>query len=158
PASTSARVSGSACPATPATAPPRTCTSWSRPTAACAWYRCPSAWPARRASCTSRAPPPPPPRPEPPRPAPSPATGTARLTPPKCIVVLIHMDAGGLHINPALPEPIYRQITEQVRRLVAAGQLRPGEGLPSVREVAATHAVNPMTVSRAYSLLEAEGV
>ena len=68
------------------------------------------------------------------------------------------MDAKFLHVNPASPEPIYRQIAEQLRRLVAAGQLRPGDGLPSVREVAATHAINPMTVSRAYSQLEAEGV
>ncbi|WP_374318515.1 GntR family transcriptional regulator [Pseudoxanthomonas kaohsiungensis] len=68
------------------------------------------------------------------------------------------MDAKLLHVNPASPEPIYRQIAEQLRRLVAAGQLRPGDGLPSVREVAATHAINPMTVSRAYSQLEAEGV
>ena len=68
------------------------------------------------------------------------------------------MDARLLHVNPASPEPIYRQIAEQLRRLVAAGQLRPGDGLPSVREVAAAHAINPMTVSRAYSQLEAEGV
>ena len=68
------------------------------------------------------------------------------------------MDARILHVNPAAPEPIYRQIAEQLRRLVAAGQLRPGDGLPSVREVAAAHAINPMTVSRAYSQLEAEGV
>lgn len=68
------------------------------------------------------------------------------------------MDAHLLHVNPALPEPIYRQIVEQLRRLVSAGQLRPGDGLPSVREVAAAHAINPMTVSRAYSQLEAEGV
>ena len=68
------------------------------------------------------------------------------------------MDANLLHVNPALPEPIYRQIVEQLRRLVSAGQLRPGDGLPSVREVAAAHAINPMTVSRAYSQLEAEGV
>ena len=68
------------------------------------------------------------------------------------------MDARILHVDPASPEPIYRQIAEQLRRLVAAGQLRPGDGLPSVREVAAAHAINPMTVSRAYSQLEAEGV
>ena len=68
------------------------------------------------------------------------------------------MDARLLHINPSLPEPIYRQIVEQLRRLVSAGQLRPGDALPSVREVAAAHAINPMTVSRAYSQLEAEGV
>ena len=68
------------------------------------------------------------------------------------------MDAKLLHVNPASPEPIYRQIAEQLRRLVAAGQLRPGDGLPSVREVAAAHAINPMTVSRASRPLEAEGV
>ena len=63
-----------------------------------------------------------------------------------------------LHIQPTSPEPIYRQIAEQLRRLVAGGQLLAGSSLPSVREVAATHAINPMTVSKAYSLLEAEGV
>ena len=62
------------------------------------------------------------------------------------------------HIQPASPEPIYRQITEQVRRLIAGGQLGAGDPLPSVRAFATAHAVNPMTVSKAYSLLESEGV
>lgn len=56
------------------------------------------------------------------------------------------------------PEPIYRQLVDQVRRLVAGGQLAAGDGLPSVREVAQALAVNPMTVSKAYSLLESEGL
>jgi GntR family transcriptional regulator len=68
------------------------------------------------------------------------------------------MDAELLIIRPAAPEPIYRQIEAQLRRLVASGQLKPGDSLPSVREVAGRHAINPMTVSRAYSLLEAEGL
>ena len=68
------------------------------------------------------------------------------------------MDASLFLIAPGSPDPIYRQVVEQVRRFVAAGQLRVGEGLPSVREMAEHHAVNPMTVSRAYSQLEAEGV
>jgi len=68
------------------------------------------------------------------------------------------MDATLLHIQPTSPEPIYRQIAAQVRRLVAGGQLPAGSALPSVREVAAVHAINPMTVSKAYSQLEAEGV
>ncbi len=68
------------------------------------------------------------------------------------------MDGIDFHIQPSAPEPIYRQIVEQVRRLVAGGQLAPGDVLPSVRDVAATHAINPMTVSKAYSLLEAAGV
>ncbi|MEC5399565.1 GntR family transcriptional regulator [Uliginosibacterium sp. H1] len=62
------------------------------------------------------------------------------------------------HLDPHLPEPIYRQLMDQVRRLIVAGQLRAGDELPSVRAIAATHAVNPMTISKAYSLLEAEGV
>jgi GntR family transcriptional regulator len=68
------------------------------------------------------------------------------------------MDASLLHIQPASPEPIYRQIAEQIRRLAAGGQLPAGTTLPSVREVAALHAINPMTVSKAYSQLEAEGL
>lgn len=61
-------------------------------------------------------------------------------------------------IIPSSPEPIYRQIVEQVRRHVASGQWRPGDELPSVRAVAMEHAINPMTVSKAYSHLEAEGL
>ncbi|RAP57116.1 GntR family transcriptional regulator [Oleiagrimonas sp. MCCC 1A03011] len=68
------------------------------------------------------------------------------------------MDASILSIQPTSPEPIYRQIVEQLRRLIAGGQLTPGEKLPSVREVAGFHAVNPMTVSRAYGLAESEGL
>jgi GntR family transcriptional regulator len=54
--------------------------------------------------------------------------------------------------------PIYRQLSEQIRRLVASGQLAPGTPLPSIRELALKHAINPMTVSKVYSLLESEGV
>lgn len=68
------------------------------------------------------------------------------------------MDASLLTIQPTSPEPIYRQIVEQLRRLIAGGQLAAGELLPSVREVAAFHAINPMTVSRAYGMAESEGL
>ena len=54
-------------------------------------------------------------------------------------------------------EPIYRQLVEQARRLIAGGQLAPGDAMPSVREIAHTLALNPMTVSKAYGLLELEG-
>jgi GntR family transcriptional regulator len=54
--------------------------------------------------------------------------------------------------------PIYRQLINQVRRQAAAGRLQPGEFLPSVRQVAGELQVNPMTVSKAYSILEREGV
>jgi len=55
-------------------------------------------------------------------------------------------------------EPIYRQLVEQVRRLAAGGQLQPGDDMPSVREVAQALALNPMTVSKAYGLLEMDGL
>jgi GntR family transcriptional regulator len=61
-------------------------------------------------------------------------------------------------LNPQSGIPIYRQLLEQVRRMVASGQLQPGTALPSVRELAIAHAVNPMTISKAYSMLEAEGL
>ena len=55
-------------------------------------------------------------------------------------------------------EPIYRQLVDQAQRLVAGGQLAPGDAMPSVREVAQALALNPMTVSKAYGILELEGV
>lgn len=61
-------------------------------------------------------------------------------------------------IQASSAEPIYRQIVEQVRRHVASGQWKAGDELPSVRAVAQEHAINPMTVSKAYSLLESEGL
>lgn len=61
-------------------------------------------------------------------------------------------------LNPQSATPIYRQLVDQVRRMVASGQLAAGAELPSVRELAVEHAVNPMTISKAYSLLEVEGV
>ena len=61
-------------------------------------------------------------------------------------------------LNPQSGTPIYRQLMDQVRWLVASNRLKPGDELPSVRELAVAHAVNAMTISKAYSLLEAEGV
>lgn len=61
-------------------------------------------------------------------------------------------------LQPSSGVPIYRQLIEQVRRMVASGQLTPGTELPSVREVAAEYTVNPTTISKAYSLLETEGL
>jgi GntR family transcriptional regulator len=61
-------------------------------------------------------------------------------------------------INTGSTEPIYRQLVEQLRRRVAGGQLVAGQEIPSVREVAQALAVHPMTISKAYSLLEAEGL
>jgi GntR family transcriptional regulator len=61
-------------------------------------------------------------------------------------------------LKPHSGVPIYRQLLEQIRRMAASGQLPPGTALPSIREVAVKHAINPMTVSKVYSLLETEGV
>ncbi len=54
--------------------------------------------------------------------------------------------------------PIYRQVIEQVRRQIMAGQLGEGQQLDSVRDLAGRLRVNPMTISKAYALLELEGL
>ncbi|MBP9854515.1 MAG: GntR family transcriptional regulator [Candidatus Omnitrophica bacterium] len=54
--------------------------------------------------------------------------------------------------------PIYRQIIDQVKTQIATGRLEAGIFMPSVRQVAEELEINPMTVSKAYSLLEKEGV
>jgi GntR family transcriptional regulator len=54
--------------------------------------------------------------------------------------------------------PIYAQIAARVRVAVAAGELKTGDGLPSVRALAARLRVNPATVVQAYRELEVEGL
>lgn len=61
-------------------------------------------------------------------------------------------------LQPSSGVPIYLQLIQQVRRMVASGQLTPGTELPSVREVASEYTVNPTTISKAYGLLENEGL
>jgi len=63
-----------------------------------------------------------------------------------------------LQIDIFLPVPVYQQIITQVKYAVARGALKPGDQLPTVREVAAAIRVNRNTVSRAYSDLEREGI
>ena len=53
--------------------------------------------------------------------------------------------------------PVYEQVADQVRRLVASGELEPGTALPSVRQLAGDLGVNLNTVARAYRLLQDEG-
>ena len=52
--------------------------------------------------------------------------------------------------------PVYQQICELIRGAVLTGELRPGQRIPSVREIAAQAQVNPNTVQRALSELERE--
>ena len=61
-------------------------------------------------------------------------------------------------LNPVSGTPIYRQIVDQTCQLVACGQLSSGQHLPSVRSLAGELGINPMTVSKAYSLLERDGI
>src|SRR6202521_594774 len=63
-----------------------------------------------------------------------------------------------LPIDPSDPRPIWRQIEENVRDLVASGALGPSAWVPSVRELARTLAVTPATVAKAYQRLTDAGV
>jgi GntR family transcriptional regulator len=54
--------------------------------------------------------------------------------------------------------PIYLQVMQQIKYLVASGRLQPGEELPSIRTLAEQLLVNPNTIARAYRELETAGV
>jgi GntR family transcriptional regulator len=62
-----------------------------------------------------------------------------------------------LPIDAASGLPVYRQIMEQIRRMIVAGRLAPGEKLPSVRDLAVTLGINPLTAGKAYGELERIG-
>ena len=66
-----------------------------------------------------------------------------------------HID---MHVVPGDGVPIYRQIMGQISDGVACGRLSPGDRLPSQRELAQRLVVAPLTVKKAYDLLEREGV
>jgi GntR family transcriptional regulator len=66
-------------------------------------------------------------------------------------VIVFRVDAGS-------DVPIYRQLVQQVRRDVMLGRLRPGDQLPSVKEVVNALSVNPNTVVKAFSELEHQGM
>ena len=61
-------------------------------------------------------------------------------------------------LDPTSPLALYLQIVEQVRRLVALGALRPGDRLPTVRELAVQARVNRNTAARAVQQLERERI
>ncbi|MGD2122925.1 MAG: GntR family transcriptional regulator [Gemmatimonadota bacterium] len=60
-------------------------------------------------------------------------------------------------IDRGLVEPVYAQVANQVRQLIASGSLSPGFTLPSVRRLAGDLGVNLNTIARAYRMLEEEG-
>lgn len=53
--------------------------------------------------------------------------------------------------------PIFRQIIDQIKHQILTGRLKEGDSVTSVKDLSAQIKVNPMTVSKAYSLLELEG-
>lgn len=55
-------------------------------------------------------------------------------------------------------QPIYRQLYDRMIDLILRGQLAPGEGLPSVRQVSADYQINHLTVAKAYQALVDEGL
>jgi GntR family transcriptional regulator len=63
-----------------------------------------------------------------------------------------------IQINPHSGVPVYRQLSDQIRFQITAGLIPAGEPIESVRNLAASVGVNSMTVSKAYALLEREGV
>ena len=56
------------------------------------------------------------------------------------------------------PDPMYRQVTDQIRDAIASGELQPDELLPSIRELALSLDVSVITIKRAYRDLETEGL
>jgi GntR family transcriptional regulator len=64
----------------------------------------------------------------------------------------------GLRVDPTDATPLWRQIEDNVRRLVASGALKPGAPAPSVRDLARELSINPATVAKGYQRLVDSGV
>lgn len=63
-----------------------------------------------------------------------------------------------LKVDPRDPLPLYEQIVRQIKFAIANGAARPGELIPSVRELARELTINPNTVARAYRELQSAGL
>ena len=61
-------------------------------------------------------------------------------------------------VDPSSGVPVFRQVMDQVRFHIASGLLQAGDELPPTRSLSAELGVNPMTISKAYNLLERDGV
>lgn len=62
------------------------------------------------------------------------------------------------HVDSRSPTPLYAQIASRLRVAIASGELHPGDGLPSVRQLSGRLRINPATVVQAYRELEVEGL
>lgn len=60
-------------------------------------------------------------------------------------------------ISPLNPDPMYKQVTDQVKDAIADGTLKPEDRLPSIREMARELKISEITIKRAYADLEAGG-
>jgi GntR family transcriptional regulator len=63
-----------------------------------------------------------------------------------------------LRLDAANTTPIFQQIFDEFERMIVTGALEQGASLPSVRDLAIRHAVNPNTVSKAYQLLQSRNL
>ncbi len=63
-----------------------------------------------------------------------------------------------IDMDPESGVPIYMQLVERIKMMVASGQLQPGQQLPTMRQLAADLRINYNTVGRAYTILDQEGV
>ncbi len=62
------------------------------------------------------------------------------------------------YVDTASGVPIFRQLLSQIKRHIAAGTIKPGDEMPSIRNLSVPLGVNPMTISKAYNLLVHDGV
>ncbi len=60
-------------------------------------------------------------------------------------------------LSPSNPDPMYKQVTDQIKDAIASGDLKPNDPLPSVRELAGSLNVSAITIKRAYLDLETDG-
>jgi len=60
-------------------------------------------------------------------------------------------------ISPQNPDPMYKQVTDQIKDAIASGTLKPETKLPSIREMARELKISMITIKRAYTDLENEG-
>lgn len=60
-------------------------------------------------------------------------------------------------VSPLNPDPLYRQVTDQIKDAIASGLLKPEEKLPSIREMSKELKISMITIKRAYADLESEG-